>query len=139
MMLEILECFRGFCLFRSLKKGNPRSPNLDKNRFKAAMQPVSFWTSLMVAGASMAMIAFIFSGLTRIPWLLMMNPSRFPNSMPKTHFIRFSFHWNLHNLSNVSYRLLVKSSGFLVLTTTSSTYASMLRCSCGPRMAWMSL
>ena len=24
------------CRFRSLKKGNPRSPSLDKNRFKAA-------------------------------------------------------------------------------------------------------
>ena len=31
-----------------------------QNQFKAAMQPVSFWTSLMVAGASMAMMALIF-------------------------------------------------------------------------------
>ena len=88
MMLEILECFRGFCLFRSLKKGNPRSPSLDKNRFKAAMQPVSFWTSLMVAGASMAMMALIFSGLASIPRLLMMNPSSFPEGTPKTQIGR---------------------------------------------------
>ena len=91
MLLEILECFRGFlvhsnlsCRFRSLKKGNPCSPSLDKNRFKAAMQPVSFWTSLMVVGASMAMMALIFSGLASIPRLLTMNPSSFPEGTPKT-------------------------------------------------------
>ena len=32
----------------------------------------------MVAGASMAMMALIFSGLTSISRLLMMNPSSFP-------------------------------------------------------------
>ena len=72
------------CHFRSLKKGNPRSPSLDKNRFKVAKQPVSFWTSLMVAGASIAMMALIFSGLASIPQLLTMNPSSFPEGTPKT-------------------------------------------------------
>ena len=75
------------CRFRSLKKGNPRSPSLDKNRFKAAMQPVSLWTSMMVAGASITMIALIFSGLALIPRLLMMNPSSFPEGTPKTHLV----------------------------------------------------
>jgi hypothetical protein len=31
------------------------------NLFKDAMQPVSFWTSLIVFGASMGMMALIFS------------------------------------------------------------------------------
>ena len=79
------------CHFRSLKKGNPHSPSLDKNRFKAAMPPVSFWTSLIVAGASMAMMALIFSRLASIPRLLMMNPSSFPEGMPKTHLVGLSF------------------------------------------------
>jgi hypothetical protein len=37
------------------------------NRFKAAMQPVNFWTSLIVLGASMVVMALIFSGLAYIP------------------------------------------------------------------------
>ena len=68
-----------------LKKGRPRSRSLDRNRFRDAMQSVSFWTSLIVAGASIAMmalifsgLALIFSGLASIPRLLTMNPSSFP-------------------------------------------------------------
>ena len=79
------------CRFRSLKKGKPHSPSLDKNRFKVAMQPVSFYTSLIVAGTSMAMMALIFSGLASIPRLLMMNPSSFPEGTPKTHLVGLSF------------------------------------------------
>ena len=77
--------------FRSLKKGKPHSPSLDKNRFKAAIQPVSFWTFLMVAGASMAMIALIFYGLASIPRWLTMNLSNFPEGTPKTHLVGLSF------------------------------------------------
>ena len=79
------------CHFSSLKKGKPHSPSLDKNRFKAAMQLVSFWMSLMVAGASMAMMALIFSGLASIPQLLTMNPSSFPEGTTKTHLVGLSF------------------------------------------------
>ena len=96
---------------RSLKKGKPRSPSLDKNRFKAAMQPVSFWMSLMVAGASMAMMALIFSGLASIPWLLMINPSSFPESTPKTHLVGLSFQAELpeavEGLFQVSNKLIL--------------------------------
>ena len=79
------------CHLRSLKKGRPRSPSLDKNQFKAAMQPVSFWMSLIVAWASMAMISLIFSRLALIPRLLTMNPSSFPEGTPKTHLVGLSF------------------------------------------------
>jgi hypothetical protein len=37
------------------------------NLFKAAMQPVSFWTSLIIFGASMAVMAFIFTEFASIP------------------------------------------------------------------------
>jgi hypothetical protein len=46
----------------NLKKGGSRSPSREMNLLKAAMQPVSFWTSLIVCGASMAVMAVIFSG-----------------------------------------------------------------------------
>jgi hypothetical protein len=44
----------------NLKKGSPLSPSQEMNLFKPAMQPVSFWTSLIILGASMAMMALIF-------------------------------------------------------------------------------
>jgi hypothetical protein len=37
------------------------------NLFKAVMQPVSFWMSLIVSGASMAVMAMIFFGFASIP------------------------------------------------------------------------
>jgi hypothetical protein len=43
-----------------LKKGSPRSPSFEINLFKAAMHPVSFWTSLMQLGALMLVMAEIF-------------------------------------------------------------------------------
>ena len=95
------------CRFRSLKKGRPRSPSLDKNRFKAAMQHVSFWTSLIVAGASIAMMALIFSGLASISLLLTMNPSSFLEGTPKTHLVGLSFQRNFRRLLKVSSRSVI--------------------------------
>ena len=95
------------CHLRSLKKGRPHSPSLDKNRFKAAMQPVSFWTPLIVAGASMAIMALIFSGLASIPRLMTMNPSSFPEGTPKTHLDGLSFQQNFQRLLKVSSRSVI--------------------------------
>jgi hypothetical protein len=66
------------------------------------MHPVSFCTSLIVAGASIAVMAVIFTGLASIPHLLMMKPSNFPDGTPKTHLVGLSFHQNLRRLLNVS-------------------------------------
>jgi hypothetical protein len=90
------------------------------NLFKAAIHPVSFCTSLIVVGASMSVMAVIFIGLASIPRLLMMNVSNFPDGIPKTHFVGLSFHRNLRKLLNVSSKSAIRSSGFLVLMTTSS-------------------
>jgi hypothetical protein len=76
MVLEILQ--RLLCLLGlveldvalkqcNLKKGSPRSPSREMNLFKGTMQPMSFWTSLIVRGASMAVMAVIFSGFASIP------------------------------------------------------------------------
>jgi hypothetical protein len=40
---------------------------------------------------------------------------------PKMHLVGLSFHQNLHKLLNVSSKFAIRSSGFLVLMTTSST------------------
>jgi hypothetical protein len=74
MVLEILQLL--VCLLSPLElvvaleqfeEGLSRSPSREMNRFKAAMQPVSFWTSLIIFGASMAVMALIFSGFASIP------------------------------------------------------------------------
>jgi hypothetical protein len=69
----------------------------------------------------MSVMAMIFTGLASITRLLTMNPSNFPNGTPDTHFVGLSFHRNLHKLLNVSSKSVIRSSGFLVLMTTSST------------------
>jgi hypothetical protein len=53
------------------------------NLFRAAIHPVSFYISLIVAGASMSVIAVIFTRLASIPRLLTMNPSNFPEVLRK--------------------------------------------------------
>jgi hypothetical protein len=52
------------------------------NLFRATMQPVSFWTSLMVVGAFMLVMALIFSGFASMLWWLMMKPISFPEGTP---------------------------------------------------------
>jgi hypothetical protein len=73
MMLEILQCLV-FLLsplelvveLEQFEEGNPLSPSREMNRFKATMQPVSFLTSLIVFGGSMAMMTLIFSEFSSI-------------------------------------------------------------------------
>jgi hypothetical protein len=61
------------------------------NLFKAAMHPVTFWTSLMDVVAFMLVMAEIFSGLASMPRWLMMKPSSLPEGTPKTHLFGLSF------------------------------------------------
>jgi hypothetical protein len=91
------------------------------NLFRAAIHPVSFCTSLIVAGASMPVMAMSFTGLASIPRSLMINPSNFPYGTPKTHLVGLSFHQNLRRLPNISSKSAIRLLGFLVLMTTSST------------------
>jgi hypothetical protein len=62
------------------------------NLFRAAMHPVSFYTSLMQVGACKLVMAEIFSGMASMPRWLMMKPSSFPEGTPKTHLLGLSFH-----------------------------------------------
>jgi hypothetical protein len=91
------------------------------NLFKAAMNPVSFWTSLMQVGALILVMAEIFSGLASMPQWLMMKPSSFPDGTPKTHLFGLSFQRYSRKDAKVSSRSAMSVSEFLVLTTMSST------------------
>jgi hypothetical protein len=55
------------------------------NLFRAAMHPVSFYTSLMHVGAFMLVKTEIFWGLASMLRWLMMKPSSLPDGTPKTH------------------------------------------------------
>jgi hypothetical protein len=91
------------------------------NLFRAAMHPVSFWTSWMQVGAFMLVMAEIFSGLASMPRWLMMKWISFLEGTPKPHLWGLSFHWYSHRDAKVSSRSAMSVSEFLVLTTTSST------------------
>ena len=57
---------------RSLKKGSPFSPRHDMKRLKAAMQPISFYISLMHVGHFMLVMVETLLGLGLMPHALMM-------------------------------------------------------------------
>ena len=52
---------------RSLKNGSPFLPRHDIKRLRAAMQPVSFYISLMNIGRFMLVMAETLSGLGSMP------------------------------------------------------------------------
>jgi hypothetical protein len=91
------------------------------NLLRAAMHPVSFWTSLMHVGDFMLVMAEIFSGLASMPRWLMMKPSSLPDDTPKTHLFGLSFQWYSCKDAKVSSRSAMSASEFLVLKTMSST------------------
>jgi hypothetical protein len=88
------------------------------NLFRAAMHPVSFWTSLMDMGAFMLVMVEIFSGLASMPRWLMMKPSSLPEGTPKTHLFGLSFQRYSRRDAKVSSRSSMRVLDFLVLTTT---------------------
>ena len=77
--------------FNVLKKGRHLSVTLEMNLLRAATLPVSFWTSLMVLGEAISMMAYTFSRFASIPLWDTMNPKNLPEATPKTHLPVFSF------------------------------------------------
>ena len=78
-----------FHLHSRRKKGLHLSVDLDINRFKAAIIPVSFCTSLGFRGGCKLLMALIWSGFTLIPLWLTMYPKKFPEPTPKEHLDAF--------------------------------------------------
>ena len=84
----------------------------------------------------MALICFV---LASIPRLLTRNPRSCPAGTPKTHLLRLSFYLHFCKFVNVSCKSSIRSSGSLVLITTSTTYASVFLLICSPRHVWIAL
>lgn len=90
--------------FKTAKNGRAFSANLEINRRRAAIQPVSFWISLMHFSASMSMTAWIFSGLASIPRGLIIYPRNFALATPKVHLFGLIFMLFLYSVSKHSLR-----------------------------------
>jgi hypothetical protein len=73
----------------------------------------------MQVGASILVMAEIFSGLASMAQWLMMKPSSFPDGTPQ--LFGLSFQRYSHRNAKVSSRSAMSVSEFLVLMTTSST------------------
>ena len=109
-----------FYLYSKRKKGLHLSADLDMNRFKAAIIPVSFCTSLGFRGGCRLLMALIWSRFTSIPLWVTMYSKNFPEPIPKEHLD--TFRRNLCSLKTL--KILVRSSTCsdtnLLFTTMSS-------------------
>ena len=107
-------------------RGNAFSPKREIKRLRAATHPVNFCICLRSFGISSCDRARILAGFASIPLLDTMKPRSFPAGTPKTHFSGLSLMSYVQRLSNVSLKSSTRVSTCLVLTTTSSTYASIV-------------
>ena len=78
-----------FHLCSKRKKGLHLSTDLDMNRFKAAIIPVSFCTSLGFRGDCKLLMALFWSGFTSIPLWVTIYPKNFLEPTPKEHLDAF--------------------------------------------------
>jgi hypothetical protein len=101
--------------FSNLKKGNPFSPSHDMKWLRAAMQPISFYTSLTYRGGPISIIARIWLVLASIPWWLTKNPSSCPDGTPNTHLFGFNFDFHFFRFLKVYFKSSISLSRFLSL------------------------
>lgn len=122
------------CFFKVWKNGRALSANLERNMFRAAMQPVRRYTSFTVLGDFMSWTTCILSGFASIPLSSTKNPRHLPTVTPKTHFFGLSFMWYFLRVARVSSKSLAWSDTAFLLTIISSTYASTFRPNCPWKM-----
>ena len=78
-------------------------------RLRAARQPVSLYTPLMLHMGPMLEMAVIFLGLASIPHSDTMYPSNFSFGTPKTYFLGFNLMLNLQRFMNVAAKFTIRS------------------------------
>jgi hypothetical protein len=111
---------------RSLKKGSPLTPSCEMHLLRVAIHPVNFCMPWRLFGGSIFVIDDTFSRLWSIPHWEIIYLSNFLEGAPNMHFSGFSFILNFLKLAKVSTRLEMSHLSSRVLTTMSSTYASVL-------------
>jgi hypothetical protein len=75
--------------------------SLEMSLLRAAIHPVNFYTSRMLSGEVIFMIADTLSGLGPIPCRETIYPSSFPEGTPNIYFSRFNLMLNFLRLSKV--------------------------------------
>ena len=112
-----------FHLCSRRKKRWHLSTDLEINRFKAVVIPVSFCTSFGFGGACKLLMALIYFGFTSIPLWVTMYPKNLPKPTPKEHFETFK-----HSLCSLSIpKMLIRSSTCSDrCKTTSAQYCSFI-------------
>ena len=109
-----------FHLSSKRKKGLHLFADLDMNRFKAAIIPVSFCTSLGFRGGYKLLITLIWSGFTSILLWVTMYPKNFPEPTPKEHLDVFRRSLCSLRISKMLVRSITCSDTNLLFTTMSS-------------------
>ena len=109
-----------FYLCSKRKKGLHLSADLDMNRFKAAIIPVSFCTSLGFRGGCKLLIALIWSGFISIPLWVTIYPKNFLEPTPKEHLDAFKRNLCSLRILKMLMRSITCSDTNLLFTTMSS-------------------
>jgi len=109
-----------FSFLMDAKKEKALLPTHERKRDKAANLPVTIWTSLILDGLLMLMMAWNLSGLVSMPLRVRRKPKNFPAWTPKVHLARFSRMLYCLTYCRISSRSSVWLSSSFVLTTRSS-------------------
>ena len=113
-----------FHLCSRRKKCLHLSADLDINRFRAAIIPVNFCTSLGFRGGYQLLMALIWSGFTSISLLVTISPRNFPKPTQKEHLDAFKCSLCFLRISKILVRSVKYSDTNLLFTTMSSIYTS---------------
>lgn len=105
--------------------GKLLSANLDTKRLSATILPVRVCVSFKVQGEEICCIAFTFSGLTSMPLSVTIYPKIFPASTQNVQFAGFSLMSCFRTVVSVSSTSDTCNLALLILTSISSTYASI--------------
>ena len=109
-----------FHLCSKRKKGLHLSTDLDMNRFKAVIIPVSFCISLGFRGGCKLLIALIWSGFTSIPLWVTMYPKNYLEPTPNEHLDVFRRSLCSLRISKMLVRSITCSDTNFLFTTMSS-------------------
>jgi hypothetical protein len=104
-----------------LKKGRLFSASFTMNLFSAAMRPINFYTSFLVCGSCIWVIALILSGLASIPLVETKQPNTLSLVTPKMHFSGLSLRFASCILAKVSDKSEMYDSFFLLASMMSLT------------------
>lgn len=107
--------------------GLKHSEYLETNLFKAANQPVNFWTSLTLLGGFKSLTTQIWFGWASFPHFVTSYPRKFSEETPNEHFAWLGFILYFHKTLRVCWRCEIWSELCFDLTIISSIYTSIVR------------